>query len=1509
MKTKLTDVFRGVNFRQQLSLTFSVGIILLALTSTYVITLFSSNTVKERIVDEGLSLTEGFAEQSTLALLYQSKDNAEEAVKAIMSFPDVLGVEIINADASTLYSIETEAALGSTVTEWPAAVQLRLETDNHWEFMSPVYTSAEEELSPFEASVAERELLGYVRLFVGKATLKHMQADIFQYNLIISISFASVLLLVLLAITNRVTNPIKNLANTMLLARAGRSHVRAELKGTRDIMEMEAAFNAMMNVLEAREAALKTARDQALESARIKGEFAANVSHELRTPMNGVLGMLELLEDMGLNTKQIEYLQVAKGSAESLLSLIDDILDFSKNDAGKTSLELKDFDLRALLDELVVLMAKQAHHKNLDLAYILDPQAPINLVGDAERLRQVLLNLIGNALKFTDSGDVGIEVELLETRGDKAILHFAVTDTGIGIAPDAQQKIFDAFSQADGSTTRKYGGTGLGLAICRQLISLMGGELHLNSEPGRGSTFSFDLPVLCQAVQQAKSQHKKVRAGLRVLVIDDSAVTRRSMAILLDEQSIGYQMVADAEEAQREIALAAENKSYFDIAFVDEKLPGISGEELLRQMKNMPGYQPLHTVLLVNRSVVDAEQQRDMPVSAQLAKPLMREQLQTCIDSLLKRTRPRAPAPGTSKAKEQDRLFRGSRILVVEDNTANQQVALGMLERLGCTVAIAANGRDCLALVARQHFDLVLMDCHMPEMDGYEATQQIREWEEGEHRLPIVAMTANVQKGDAERCLAAGMDDYLAKPLSVSGLREKLELWLLDDYRSMLDDLEPPLPETEPVDIPVESTTDPVDCKILQELRDQIGDEIFLQMLEAFLDDMPDYLRSLEEAVDKGDAGEIADVAHTIKGAVSNFGAAKLVGYCQRMEEMGRKESIDKAPELLVEIRAEIWAVQRYLNDNYMEDVEQAEAEKEENAERQELDISSYQPLILVVEDDRGARYGLCEVLRNEGYRIEEAQNGEEALLVFEAKQPDLVLMDAVMPKMDGFTACAMMQTAGEGKKVPVLIITALNDEDSIARAFASGAVDYISKPVNFSVLRKRISRLLEARHAERHAQQLAYNDALTGLPNRVKFNEKLADLLHAPRRENSKLALLFLDLDRFKMVNDTLGHEAGDLLLKYFAERVQGCLRKNDIVARFGGDEFTIVLNDIFSYDVVSNIAEKIQQTLSRPFMFMSKEMYVSTSIGIAVFPDHGKDLGNLLKNADMAMYRAKEKGSSYEFYDTQMETDVAKRVELEHDLRSAVEREQLVLHYQPQEDLLTGDIIGMEALVRWEHPVRGLVPPDEFIGLAEETGQIIEIGDWVLREACQTVQQWRKCGYRSIRVAVNLSARQLMSPGMTERLAAVLAETGLPAEQLELEITESAIMEHPEAVIVTLERLKDMGLMLAIDDFGTGYSSLNYLKRFPIDVIKIDRSFVSDVTSNQVDADIVTTIIGLAKVMKVKVVAEGVETELQKAFLKNQQCDFMQGYFLSKPVPAEEFEERFLEYNAINADTGKSA
>ena len=495
------------------------------------------------------------------------------------------------------------------------------------------------------------------------------------------------------------------------------------------------------------------------------------------------------------------------------------------------------------------------------------------------------------------------------------------------------------------------------------------------------------------------------------------------------------------------------------------------------------------------------------------------------------------------------------------------------------------------------------------------------------------------------------------------------------------------------------------------------------------------------------------------------------------------------------------------------------------------------------------------------------------------------------------FEACKKIRLLEDAKHIPILIVTALDDDESVERAFSVGATDYLPKPVHFAVLRQRISRLLRAVRTEKHVRQLAYNDPLTGLPNRTTFTTRLSELLSKVRNGNEMLAILFLDLNRFKLVNDTLGHSVGDLLLKAVADRLQRCVRSGDMVARLGGDEFTVILDRVKSRDGVVRIAQTICDSLDRPFSFAGQEMFVSTSIGISIYPADGTDIGTLMKHADTAMFRAKEVGRSFFFYENHMEAAVTRKVEIEADLRRSIDRDQIDVYFQPKADLRTREIVGMEALVRWNHPTKGLIGPDEFIPLAEETGLINDVGLWVMISACVQVQEWIRKGYSPYAVAVNLSGVQLERGDIVRQVEQVLAETQLDPSLLELEITESTIMHHPEKVIDVLKQLKAMGVRLAVDDFGTGYSSLNYLKRFPIDMLKIDAEFVRDVMTDPDDRAIIRSIIALAKSMRLQVVAEGVESREQEDFLREEGCDFIQGYYVGRPLDGDEFEQRVLE------------
>jgi diguanylate cyclase (GGDEF)-like protein/PAS domain S-box-containing protein len=430
---------------------------------------------------------------------------------------------------------------------------------------------------------------------------------------------------------------------------------------------------------------------------------------------------------------------------------------------------------------------------------------------------------------------------------------------------------------------------------------------------------------------------------------------------------------------------------------------------------------------------------------------------------------------------------------------------------------------------------------------------------------------------------------------------------------------------------------------------------------------------------------------------------------------------------------------------------------------------------------------------------------------------------------------------------------------------------------------------------AEEQVQFLAFYDALTGLPNRRLLQDRLNQALASARRQKNKLGLLFLDLDRFKDINDSLGHSVGDLLLQEVAERLKAWGREQDTVARLGGDEFLIALTNVKDTPDAAVAAERLMEAMTAEFVIQGHSLNVSCSIGISIFPEHGADCETLIKNADAAMYSAKAVGrNNFRFFTEDMNAQAVERLTLESGLRSALAQEQLFLMYQPQMDIATGRITGLEALLRWQHPELGLVPPDRFIRIAENIGLIVPIGEWVLRTACSQARKWQDEGIPAVSVAVNVSAVQFRQEGFGEVIRKVLHETGLPPQLLELELTESLLLANADVTFSVLQELKDMGVTLAIDDFGTGYSSFSYLRQFQISKLKIDRLFIRDVTLNPNDGAITTAIIGMAKSLNIKVIAEGVENEEQMAFLRAHQCDEIQGYYFSKPLAVDKVADK---------------
>ena len=432
---------------------------------------------------------------------------------------------------------------------------------------------------------------------------------------------------------------------------------------------------------------------------------------------------------------------------------------------------------------------------------------------------------------------------------------------------------------------------------------------------------------------------------------------------------------------------------------------------------------------------------------------------------------------------------------------------------------------------------------------------------------------------------------------------------------------------------------------------------------------------------------------------------------------------------------------------------------------------------------------------------------------------------------------------------------------------------------------------ITERTYAEEQIKHLAYHDALTGLPNRLLFKDRLTVALSHAQRDSARLAVLFLDLDRFKVINDSLGHNVGDQLLQAVATRIAACVRESDTVARLGGDEFTLLLPIAHSEDA-ARVAQKIVEAIRYPFHIEGREFFTTTSIGISIYPEDGTDAETLIKNADTAMYQAKEQGrDNYQLFNAFVNARALQRIALEHGLRRALMNEELEVHYQPIYDFRSGKISGMEALLRWNHPELGRIPPMTFIPIAEATGMMVPIGLWCLRTACAQARTWQEVGFKNLSLAVNLSVTQLQQPDLVDRVREILRETGLPAHQLELEITESSAMASPETIARTLHDLKNLGVRISLDDFGTGHSALSYLKSFPIDTLKIDRSFVRDINDDPDTAAIVMAIIAMAHSLRLKVIAEGVEMTEQASFLRRYACDQMQGYLITPPVPAAEF------------------
>ena len=1611
----------NASIRDKLKFLISMSILLMLLIAGSILTVSTFLSNKQVLQNELNALTEVTSLAITPALIFDNRIDAQQILTTLKAHQNVI-----------------YAAVSKTSHQQPFAVHLR---KGNWLIPENLIKNCNDKNSFNLRFMQVCKPLIYDQIEYGHIILVISLDNIYQRLLkemgiaLLGLMLAGLLIFWFLEkIAKKLSDPILELvAISENIKHSDDYQQRANIASTDEIGQLGTAFNDMLEQIDGRNKALKQQKDtleeqvqtrtldlqtktneayqladKAEAASKSKSEFLATMSHEIRTPMNGVLGMTELLVNTPLNDRQKRLADTVYRSAESLLGVINNILDFSKIESGKFQLTSNEFDIRHLLEETVEIIAHQAHAKNLELILNLPLQLAGTVLGDAERLRQVLINLLTNAIKFTEKGEIQLNVNWIEQHNadTQVNLLFEVFDTGPGIATEQQTFIFESFTQADGSITRRYGGTGLGLSISKKLVKMMGGQLELSSVLGEGSCFRFSLCLERRDQLTDQIQDIQRLKEFTTLIVDDNATHCKILSNQLSDWGIPNFCVSSGKEAINHLQ---DTKQPYQIALIDWYMPEMDGLTLAKILHNNPSLHSLSIVMLSSNSVsFDQNQSKNDGISHFLTKPIIQQNLLNCLLNVA------GVSPTQSHnqiASIESDILTGT-ILLAEDNRINQEVGMAILRNIGCQVEVVNDGLEAVKASAHKQYDAILMDCHMPSIDGFEATKTIRKREKNvanNQHTPIIALTADVQKETASLCKAAGMDDYVSKPFS----KKQLQI-VLKKHLSCIHQQEQEEPAEKQI---IQASTfdiSKVDSKALDKLRELTstnGENLLNVTIRLFLNSAAKELEALKFAYDNQDCKTLSREAHTFKSACANLGIRTLTDWAASIETRSNQGTIQGVDILLDAIKQDLPDIMTSLNKELNVSIAAPFKSQTENKQNKR---------ILIVDDDINFRLITHSVLASALFLVDEASNSLQALEKIKQQKPDLILLDAIMNYMDGFETCRLIRETTGMADIPIIMSTGLGDIDSINQAFESGATDFIVKPINYPILVHRLNFMLRAgqnaaelrssrlqlseaqriarlgywvwdvnqnhfeiseqladlcaidlkifdgtlegfialvepedrekvqemilklpydetvQHIEYRLQttqaspifvdqemvkvikngqpvitgtvqdisqrketeskihRLAYFDPLTGLASRTYYHERIKVLIESASHHNEKFAFLFLDLDGFKDINDSLGHDLGDQLLKVVAQRLQGVIRNVDFVARLGGDEFCMLISDIRNNEFVAEVARRCLQKINEPLFLNHQQIKPRVSIGIAIFPRDGENEIELLKAADTAMYAAKQAGKQrYVFYSQDMAMEATSRLEKEQMLHEAFEKKQFILHFQPQISMQTGRMVGVEALARWLHPEKGIILPNQFIPDIERLGLVLELGNWALKAACKQMMQWHKTGMPFIPIAINISALHFQDTSLIKTVKNILAETAIPAKYLELEVTESAM--QAEGCLNTIEQLRELGIKIAIDDFGTGYSCLASLKKLPLDYLKIDKVFIDDIASNSHTSLLLNTIIGLANSLDYQLIAEGVETKEQASIINDLDCQIAQGFFYSKPLPSDKIPELF--------------